>query len=56
MRRNANNRIHTNRRPAFRFARVGFFARWIRSQRPFPAAVGDPLRWLKAAPIAYESR
>jgi hypothetical protein len=42
-----NKWIHTNRRPAFRFERAGFFARWIRSQREFPAAVGDPSRSAK---------
>ena len=39
-----NHRMHTNRRPAFQFRYSGFFGRWIRSQRPFPAAVGDPCR------------
>ena len=34
-------RMHTNRRPAFQFRCSGFFGRWIRSQRPSPAAVGD---------------
>jgi hypothetical protein len=37
-----NKRMHTNRRPAFRFERTGLFGRWISSQCPFPAAVGDP--------------
>ncbi len=35
--------LATNRRPSFGFGRrlSGFFRRWIRCQRPFPAAVGD---------------
>jgi hypothetical protein len=45
-----NQRMHANRRPAFQFRRSGFFGRWIRCQCPFPAAVGDPLRY------AVESR
>jgi hypothetical protein len=39
-----NQRMHTNRRPALQFRCSGFFGRWIRCQRPFPAAVGDPYR------------
>jgi hypothetical protein len=35
-----NPSLHTNRRPAFRTRRV--VERWIRCQRPFPAAVGEP--------------
>jgi hypothetical protein len=38
------NRMHTNRRPAFQFGRIGFFERWIHNPRPLPAAVGDPCR------------
>jgi hypothetical protein len=40
----SNHRMHTNRRPAFQFRCSGFFGRWIHCQRPFTAAVGDPLR------------
>jgi hypothetical protein len=40
-----NNRMHTNLRPAFQFRCHGFFGRWIVCQRPFPAAVGGPVRW-----------
>jgi len=36
-----NKSMHTNRRQAFQFRCSGFFGRWIRSQCPFPAAVGD---------------
>ena len=38
----SNNRMHTNRRQAFRFGSAGFSGRRVRSQRPFRAAVGDP--------------
>ncbi len=43
-RRKPNKRMHTNRRPALQLERSGFFGRWIRCQRPSPAAVGDPWR------------
>jgi hypothetical protein len=33
--------MHTNRRQAFQFRCAGFFGHWIRSQHPFPAAVGE---------------
>lgn len=39
-----NKRMHANRRQALQFGYSGFFGRWIRSQCPFPAAVGDPFR------------
>jgi hypothetical protein len=39
-----NHLRHTNRRPRFSFGRrlSGFFGRWIRCQRPFLAARGEP--------------
>jgi len=40
-----NKSMHTNRRQAFQFRCFGFFGRWIRSQCPPPAAVGDLHRW-----------
>lgn len=39
-----NKRMHTSRRPALQFHCSGFFGRWIRNQRPVPAAVDDPCR------------
>jgi hypothetical protein len=37
--------MHTNRRQAFQFRCSGFIKRWIRCQRPSPAAIGDLHRW-----------
>lgn len=37
-----NKRMHTNRRPALQVGCAAFSGRWIRCQRPLPAAVGDP--------------
>ena len=34
--------MYTNRRPAFRIGRSRVSGSWIRNQRSFPAAVGDP--------------
>ena len=39
-----NKRMHRTAAPRFGFVCAGFLGRWIRSQRPFPAAVGDPCR------------
>jgi hypothetical protein len=52
----ANKRIHTNRRSAFQFRCSESFGRWIRRQRPFPAAVGDPYRYAISLGIILKSR
>lgn len=36
-----NKSLHTNHRPAFRGRARRFIGRWIRCQRPLPAAVGE---------------
>jgi hypothetical protein len=40
------------RRPRFGFAECGFFGRWIRRQRPFPAAAGDDVSLATCEPAA----
>jgi hypothetical protein len=42
--KSSNNRMHTNRRPAFQCGCAGFFGRWIRCQHSVPAAVGELTR------------
>jgi hypothetical protein len=41
----ANQITAPNCRPALQFRCAGFFGRWVRCQRPFPAAVGEFYRW-----------
>jgi len=54
-----NNSPQTNRRPRLGFGRrlCGFFGRWIRWQRPFPAAAGElnPQNDMQAPPFHVAS-
>ncbi len=50
-----NNRMHTSRRLALRFRVSGLFGRWIRCQRPLPAAVGEFDRWYHSRFMNYHT-
>jgi len=54
MRSSSNKSLPTNRRPRFGFGRwlSGFFGRWIRCHRPFPAAGGDDFVRATSEPAA----
>jgi hypothetical protein len=47
MRQSYNQQVHRTAAPRLSFRGSGEFGRWIRSQRPLPAAVGDLDRSLK---------
>jgi hypothetical protein len=44
----ANKQMQRTAVPRCSFESAGVFGHWIRRQRPFPAAVGDPGCWAES--------